>query len=148
MFNELHCGNVTEIPSGRRWTPSQMQSEVNARLVRYLDCGLQPGERVLIHFGNRLEFFAELLAIWKAGGCAIPVDSRLTAFEVVTATYRQPKGTDVCDIKRLTLQSDRVTIQARGFPDLCYRRDCISRDAAWVKGVNLLFCAASTTWSQ
>ena len=35
-------------------------------------------------FGNCLEFFAELMAIWKLGGCAIPVDSRLSAFEVGT----------------------------------------------------------------
>ena len=37
-------------------------------------------------FGNRLEFFAELLAIWRLGGCAIPVDARLTAFEVENLT--------------------------------------------------------------
>jgi acyl-CoA synthetase (AMP-forming)/AMP-acid ligase II len=37
---------------------------------------------VLVHFGNSLEFFAELLAIWATGGCAIPIDARLTPFEV------------------------------------------------------------------
>ena len=51
-------------------------------MARFAAAGLQPGERVVIGFGNRLEFFADLLAIWQLGGCAIPMDARLTAFEV------------------------------------------------------------------
>jgi acyl-CoA synthetase (AMP-forming)/AMP-acid ligase II len=48
--------------------------------------GLAPGDRIFLPFGNRLEFFAELLAIWRLGGCAIPIDNRLTAFEVENLT--------------------------------------------------------------
>src|SRR5262249_5595404 len=50
--------------------------------ARYERRGLRPGDRVFLHLGNRLEFFAELLAVWRLGGCAVPVDDRLTAFEV------------------------------------------------------------------
>src|SRR5258705_13551077 len=51
---------------------------------RFADLGLARGQRVSLHYGNRPEFFADLLAVWNLGGCAVPVDGRLTAFEVET----------------------------------------------------------------
>lgn len=54
------------------------------RTARFQRQGLAAGDRVFLVFGNRLEFFAELLAIWRLGACAVPVDARLTAFEVAT----------------------------------------------------------------
>ncbi len=75
-------GNLTEAISGRHWAPPQIRYEIARRVGVYRRIGLVRGDRVLIQFGNRLEFFAELLAIWNSGGCAVPVDSRLTAFEV------------------------------------------------------------------
>jgi acyl-CoA synthetase (AMP-forming)/AMP-acid ligase II len=39
---------------------------------------------VFLHYGNNLEFFVDLLAVWALGGCAIPIDARLTPFEVET----------------------------------------------------------------
>jgi acyl-CoA synthetase (AMP-forming)/AMP-acid ligase II len=42
------------------------------------------GDRVFIHYGNSLEFFVDLLAVWWLGGCAIPIDARLTPFEIET----------------------------------------------------------------
>jgi acyl-CoA synthetase (AMP-forming)/AMP-acid ligase II len=29
---------------------------------------------VFLHYGNRPEFFADLLAIWRLGACAVPID--------------------------------------------------------------------------
>jgi acyl-CoA synthetase (AMP-forming)/AMP-acid ligase II len=55
---------------------------VAARCRRFQRLGLRRGDRVFLHFGNRIEFFAELLAVWRLGACAIPLDSRLTAHEV------------------------------------------------------------------
>jgi len=44
-----------------------------------------------MHYGNNLEFFVDLMAIWSLGGCVIPIDSRLTPFEVETlARTAQP----------------------------------------------------------
>jgi acyl-CoA synthetase (AMP-forming)/AMP-acid ligase II len=39
---------------------------------------------VFIHYGNTPEFFVDLLAIWNLGGCAVPIDPRLTHFEIET----------------------------------------------------------------
>ena len=44
--------------------------------------GMKPGDRVFIGYGNRIEFFLDLLAIWSLGGSAVPLDSHLTAFEL------------------------------------------------------------------
>ncbi len=71
-------GNLTEAVSGRHWDPAEIHRQVLLRARTCLDSGMVPGDRVLIHFGNSLEFFAELLAIWRTGACAIPVDARLT----------------------------------------------------------------------
>jgi acyl-CoA synthetase (AMP-forming)/AMP-acid ligase II len=77
-----NTGNLTEPVSGRHWSPDEVQRQVVMRMKVFVANGIEPGDRVLIHFGNCLEFFAELLAIWRMGACAIPVDARLTSFEV------------------------------------------------------------------
>ena len=82
LFIGYDIGSLTEAVTGRRWDVRECQVQVLRRMAAYHQLGLQRGDRVLIHFGNSLEFFVELLAVWAAGGCAIPVDVRLTAFEV------------------------------------------------------------------
>lgn len=75
-------GSLSEPLSGRHWDPAEVRRQVALRESALLAGGLEPGDRVLIHFGNCLEFFAELLAAWRVGACAIPLDARLTPFEV------------------------------------------------------------------
>jgi acyl-CoA synthetase (AMP-forming)/AMP-acid ligase II len=82
MLIELEFGNIVEPFSGRRWDRAEMHRQIALRLGRFQGLGLSPEDRVFLTFGNSLEFFAELMAIWKAGACAIPIDARLTAFEV------------------------------------------------------------------
>jgi acyl-CoA synthetase (AMP-forming)/AMP-acid ligase II len=77
-----NVGNLTEAVSGRHWGKAEIEQQVLQRVQTCLLSGIKPGDRVLIHFGNTLEFFAELLAIWRVGACVIPVDARLTPFEV------------------------------------------------------------------
>ena len=84
MFLDLEPGNLAEPISGRSWDRAAIQREVALRVARFQAHGLQRGDRVFMPFGNRLEFFAELLAIWRLGGCAVPIDARLTPFEVTT----------------------------------------------------------------
>ena len=82
MLLELQVGNLIEPFSDRRWDRAEIKRQVARRIIRFQARELRPGDRVFLPFGNRLEFFAELLAIWQLGGCAIPIDARLTAFEV------------------------------------------------------------------
>lgn len=82
MLLELQVGNLVEPFTGRRWDRVDIGREVRRRIARLQTAGLSAGDRVFLPFGNRLEFFAELAAIWQMGGCAVPVDARLTAFEI------------------------------------------------------------------
>ena len=57
-------------------------------------------------FGNRLELFAELLALWHMGACVIPVDARLTAYEVEKlARTAQPRFAIVNDSVSAQIQN-------------------------------------------
>ena len=101
MFLELQVGNLAEPVSGRKWDHTAITREVACRIARFQAHGLVRGDRVFLPFGNRLEFFAELLAIWRLGACAVPIDARLTAFEITTlvnaARPRLAVGDDATD---------------------------------------------------
>ena len=84
MFLDVNLGTLTETDSSRRWGSKEISSQIEARVLRYRNEGMTGGDRVFLHFGNRLEFFVDLLAIWRIGACAIPIDPRLTPFEVKT----------------------------------------------------------------
>jgi acyl-CoA synthetase (AMP-forming)/AMP-acid ligase II len=84
MFVDLEVGNLCEPGTGRAWDRKEIHSQFWHRIALLRANGLSGKDRVLIHYGNRLEFFVDLMAIWSLGGCAIPVDSRLTPFEVAT----------------------------------------------------------------
>ncbi len=97
MFIELTVGNLIEPVSGRRWDRAEISRQVARRIARFQRLGLARGERVFIAFGNRLEFFAELVAIWRLGACAVPIDARLTPFEIrtlVTAAHPRLAAVD------------------------------------------------------
>ena len=80
----MRPGRLAEPMSGRTWEAQEIHARVGARVTDYQQLGLARGERVLLHYGNTLEFFVDLLAIWHLGACAIPLDSRLTPFETET----------------------------------------------------------------
>lgn len=84
MFLDLHVGSLVEPFTGRRWNRPEILREFYNRLTYFQAHGLAPSDLVFIHYGNALEFFVDLLAIWSLGGCAIPLDPRLSHFEVET----------------------------------------------------------------
>jgi acyl-CoA synthetase (AMP-forming)/AMP-acid ligase II len=81
MHVNRNLGRLIEVATGREWGREEIRQQVMRRVAAYRRLGVGRGERVLIQLGNCLEFFAELLAVWHAGGCAVPVDTRLTSFE-------------------------------------------------------------------
>ena len=84
MFVDLDVGTLHEPLTGRRWDPERVRLEVGRRLAWFRTHRLDRGARVFIGHGNRLEFFADLLAIWHLGAVAVPIDARLTPFEIDT----------------------------------------------------------------
>ena len=92
MFLERTTGEVAEPLTGRRWDRETVLQQVLSRVAHLQKRGMTPGDVVFIHHGNCLEVFADLLAIWNAGGCAVPIDARLTPFEIeVRAGAAQPR---------------------------------------------------------
>jgi len=82
MFHNISVGALVEPVPGRRWNPPEIGRQFAHRLSFYHRLGIDWPDRVLLHYGNTAEFFVDLLAIWTLGGCAVPIDPRLTAFEV------------------------------------------------------------------
>ncbi len=82
MFVEAKIGDLTELTSGRSWSSAELTACLRARCVAFRDQGMQAGDRVFILYGNKLEFFVDLLALWSVGACVVPVDGRLTPFEI------------------------------------------------------------------
>lgn len=82
MFADLKCGALCELESGRSWSSQEIAARVASRAARLRSRGLQRGDRLFILYGNNSEFFVDLLAAWTTGASVVPVDSRLTPFEL------------------------------------------------------------------
>ena len=92
MLADLRPGRLIEPISGRSVSGREMIEMCARRSACYADLGLRRFDRVFLHHGNSIDFFADLLAVWSVGACAIPIDPRLTAFEVETlAAAAQPR---------------------------------------------------------
>jgi acyl-CoA synthetase (AMP-forming)/AMP-acid ligase II len=84
MFADLALGPLSEPLAGKHWDRDTVRERYRRRLTFYARHGLAAGDRVLLHYGNTAEFFVDLMAVWSLGGCAVPIDARLTAFEIET----------------------------------------------------------------
>ncbi len=118
MFVGLKIGNLIEPLSGRRWTEEQARQQIRRRAERYSRLGVSRGDRVFLHHGNCLEFFADLGALWTIGACVVPIDARLTSFEVAAlAGAAKPRmslhlGIDAEVVK--TLEAEGVQVAESG----------------------------------
>jgi len=92
MFLDLSPGRLIEPLTGKVWDRSDIHSRLSTRCAEYQRRGLAAGDRVFLHFGNSAEFLIEVLAIWSAGGCVVPIDPRFTPFEIRTlAEWARPR---------------------------------------------------------
>jgi len=75
-------GPLHEPLTGRSWDRGAVEREVGARAARYRALEIERGARVFLGFGNRLELFVDLLALWRLGACAVPLETRATDHEL------------------------------------------------------------------
>ncbi len=47
-----------------------------------IDCGLKPGDRVILYIGNSVALIEAIAAVWKAGGVVVPVTTWLVGREL------------------------------------------------------------------
>src|SRR5262245_33684768 len=92
MIDASTAGSLVDALSGRTWDPPEIRRRLSRRVASFQNIGMKQFDSVLFHSGNTMEFFVDLLAVWCLGGCAIPIDPRLTPFEVETlARTAQPR---------------------------------------------------------
>jgi acyl-CoA synthetase (AMP-forming)/AMP-acid ligase II len=84
VFMTGTTGRLVEPLTGRSWDAPEIRARVLGRLADYAALKLAAGDRVFLHYGNTLEFFIDILAVWQLGACVVPVDGRLTAYEITT----------------------------------------------------------------
>lgn len=90
-FDE-RAGALTDPETGTTWAPPILAARVREREAQYARIGFAPGDRVFLLHGNTLDFFVDLFAVWELGGCAVPIDRRLTSFEIeVLAGAARPR---------------------------------------------------------
>ena len=82
MFFDVQPGRLIEPLTGRTWSSREIGGRVFARMQRLQSEGLGHGDRVFVLYGNKLEFFVDVLAAWHSGASLVPIDSRLTSFEI------------------------------------------------------------------
>ena len=82
LHNVEKSGGILALSSEDFWTGGRI-AETVARNAAILNAkGIAPGDRVLILHGNTPAFFADLLATWSIGACAICLNPQLTQREV------------------------------------------------------------------
>jgi acyl-CoA synthetase (AMP-forming)/AMP-acid ligase II len=81
---DLRVGALREPVSGRYFDAITCRQKILARAAVLQREGVGRGERVFLHYGNSAEFLFDIAACWLLGGCVVPLDPRLTAFEIET----------------------------------------------------------------
>jgi long-chain acyl-CoA synthetase len=71
----LFCGDVT-----MSW--EELDTSTSRLAGWFLDQGLRSGDRVAIHWPNRLETVQLFFGLWKAGLIAVPINTRLKPAEI------------------------------------------------------------------
>lgn len=82
MSNLLPPGELVEPFADRHSSASECAELARRRARALTGLGVGAGDRVLVHYGNTIDFFVDLLAVWSVGGCAVPLDPRLSALEL------------------------------------------------------------------
>jgi acyl-CoA synthetase (AMP-forming)/AMP-acid ligase II len=86
VFHAFGTGRLIDAQSGAVLEGAALESAIVSRATLFRQLGLGPGGRALINYGNCPEFFVDLLAVWRCGACAIPLDARATAIEIERVT--------------------------------------------------------------
>lgn len=79
--DQIVPGPLVDPLTGLRLAADEALAQLAGRLQGFLAAGMGAGDRVFIGHGNSSAFLLDLLAVWASGACAVPLDSKITAFE-------------------------------------------------------------------
>ena len=110
-------GGITSESTGEAWQVAEFAEQIAIRAARLRGLGIAPRDKLLIAHGGSAEFFADLLACWQIGACAICVNPLLTDPEFRTVLdFAAPRLTV---LSRNGLASWRHTNRAVALSDAC-----------------------------
>ena len=81
-LNLVRLGAITDLRRSDVWPAPKLAAEVARRARVLAGLGVCSGRHVVIAHGGTPDFFADLLAVWWRGACAVCVNARLTASEL------------------------------------------------------------------
>ena len=70
-------GKTAVLTSERGITYAELDASVTGLAHHFLDRGLRPGDRIAVHWSNSIETVQLLLAAFRAGLIAVPINLRL-----------------------------------------------------------------------
>lgn len=84
-------GSFSDWRTGETWSGERIRNEAISTYERLQSTGVGPGRHVVITHGGTPAFFADLLAVWRAGACAVCLNPNTTPDELATITdYVEP----------------------------------------------------------
>lgn len=90
-FAAFDLGSITDATTRVHWTSARLEEEVGRRVSALRRAGIARQSRVVLAHGGSPEFFADLLAVWEAGGAACCLNPALTDPELETiCTFVRP----------------------------------------------------------
>lgn len=151
MFLQLSFGDITEPFTQRTWKRERILHDAAQRAAYFAHRGMSPNDRVFVHYGNCIEFFVDLLSVWSLGACFVPVDPRLTAFEIETlARAANPRFSiwqelpDDALLKALASNGTQVLTTKEERLDLRSGGDVLSRSVSLDQDALILFTSGTT----
>ncbi|MBC7538060.1 MAG: AMP-binding protein [Bacteriovorax sp.] len=83
MINLNHLSSITQVESGEHMSSFEFQQKILEKIENFKSqYGIGPGISVLLLQNNTIEFFINLLAVFKLGATAIPLDPNSSNLEI------------------------------------------------------------------
>jgi oxalate---CoA ligase len=99
LFRPGVNGGIEDLGLARRWSAAELAAQVRDRAAILAQKGIRPGSVVFIGHSGSMHFFADLLAVWELGGCAICRDDGLTVPEMQRLLeFTRPDRTLIPDV--------------------------------------------------
>lgn len=82
MFDLSALGSITDLKNGRSYSSDELRQMIAVRHEKLLSVDISRQDKVIIAHGGTAYFFADLLALWSLGVCAVCVNPTLTEGEL------------------------------------------------------------------
>lgn len=82
IFGAHALGSIRDLSSGVFWESDKLARRIEAGAAALAERGVGPGDRVMTVHGDSPAFFADLLAIWHRGACAVCANPGFSSAEL------------------------------------------------------------------